>query len=185
MWARMGKPFITTAVCCVFCFLCAEHTQCALHRHATLLSETHNIVGTPMQVAYSSSIYTSLGEALRTQRRRRSDDSDVNRQDSETSSQTGRGHHKGLRNKSSDSCRQARDTWDISEEQIFVKRLFSQFGEGDTMTFEGFERLLRTVGLQRLISPVRSGHSLNSVPLSNIASVRLEANGKDTSIHFK
>jgi hypothetical protein len=132
-----------------------------------------------MQVADPSSSYTSLGDVLRTQRRRRSDDSDVNRHDSETSSHIGHGHSKSHRSVSSDSCRHARETWDISEEQMFVKRLFSQFGEGDTMTFEGFERLLRTVGLQRLISPVRGGHSLNSVPLSNIANVKLEANGKE------
>ncbi|PNF31147.1 Zinc transporter foi [Cryptotermes secundus] len=176
VWARMGRPFITTAVCCVFCFLCAEHAQCSLHRHATLLSKTHNSVGTPRQVAYSSSIYTSLGDVLRTQRRRRSDGSDVNRHDGDTSSHTGHEHHKSHIDMSSDSCRHTRDTWDVSEEQVFVKRLFSQFGEGDTMTFEGFERLLRTVGLQRLISPARGGHSLNSVPLSNIANVKLEAN---------
>jgi zinc transporter 10 len=65
---------------------------------------------------------------------------------------------------------------DVSEEQIFVKLLFSQFGEGDTMTFEGFERLLRTVGLQQLLSPVGSDHPLNSAPLSDIANVKLEAN---------
>jgi hypothetical protein len=75
--------------------------------------------------------------------------------------------------------RHRRDTLDISEEQVFVKRLFSQFGEGDTMTFEGFERLLRTVGLQRLISPVGGGRAVNIAPLSNIVNAKLETNGKE------
>jgi len=111
---------------------------------------------------------------LKTQKKQWSDNSDVNGHDSRTSTVVGYEHHK-----SHSSYRHRRDVLDVSEEQIFVKMLFSQFGEGDTMTFEGFERLLRTVGLQRLLSAVGSGHPLNSAPLSSIANVKLEANGKE------
>jgi hypothetical protein len=88
-------------------------------------------------------------------------------------------HLKSHTDVSNSSYRHRRDISDVSEEQIFVKKLFSQFGEGDTMTFEGFERLLRTVGLQRLVSPVGSGHALKSAQLSNIANVKPEENGKE------
>lgn len=182
----MGRPFITTAVCCVFCFLCAAHTHCLSHHHASLLSDTRNekrnSLGTHGQVAHSSSIlYTSLGDVLRTLRRRWSDDSDVHQHDSEISSVVGHGHHKSHRDGSDKICRHRRDALDVSEEQVFVKRLFSQFGEGDTMTLEGFERLLRTVGLQRLVSAAGGGRVVNSASLSNIANAKLEANGKECS----
>jgi hypothetical protein len=107
------------------------------------------------------------------------DNSDVNEHDSRFSSVVDFQYHKSHRDVSNSSYRRRRDVLDVSEEQIFVKMLFSQFGEGDTMTFEGFERLLRTVGLQRLVSPVGSGRAFNSAPLSNVASVKLEANGKE------
>lgn len=174
----MGRPFITTAVCCVFCFLCAEHTQCLFHHHSTLFADT--TLGIPGQIVHSpSSLPTSSGDMLKTQRKQWSDDSDVNGQDSRIFTVVGYEHHKSHGGVSNSTYRHRRDVLDVSEEQIFVKMLFSQFGEGDTMTFEGFERLLRTVGLQRLLSPVESGHALNSAPLSNIANVKLEANGKE------
>lgn len=194
----MGRPFITTAVCCVFCFLCAEHSQCLFHHHATLPSdtsdETHNslgnhgqvtrsssvLKGNPGQVARSSSVLnTSLGNDLRTQRRRLSDDSYVRQHERKISSVADQEHNTNYKAVSDKNFRHRRATLDISEEQVFVKRLFSQFGEGDTMTFEGFERLLRTVGLQRLVSPAGSGHAVKSAPLSNIANAKLEANGKE------
>ena len=101
----MGR--MTTAVCCVFCILCAAHVHCA---------------------------------ELKKQRWKRSID-----------------------------------------DQMFVKRLFSVFGEGDTMTLEGFERMLKTVGLERLVSPVASVHVIDNVSpptISNVASNRQETNGK-------
>lgn len=179
----MGRPFITTAVCCVFCFLCAEHAQCVFHYQHTLLADTsdesHNSLGIFRRIVHSpSSLPASSGDTLKTQKKQWSDDSDVNGQDNRIFTVVDYEHnsHRGVSN---NSYRHKRDVLDVSEEQIFVKMLFSQFGEGDTMTFEGFERLLRTVGLQRLLSPVESGLPLNSAPLSNIASVKLEANGKE------
>lgn len=179
----MGRPLITTAVCCVFCFLCAEHSQCLFHHHDTLLfdtsDETRNSLENPGHAHSSSILYSTLGNDLRTQRRQWSNDSDVHQHERKISSVGDQGHHTNRKAVSDKSFRHRRDTLDISEEQVFVKRLFSQFGEGDTMTFEGFERLLRTVGLQRLISPAGGGHAVNSAPLSNIANAKLEANGKE------
>lgn len=180
----MGKPFITTAVCCVFCFLCAEHSQCLFHYHATLLAdssdETRNSLRNPGQVTHSSSfLYSSLGNDFRTQRRQLSDDSGVHQYERKITSVVDQGHLINRKAVSDKSFRYRRDTLDISQEQAFVKRLFSQFGEGDTMTFEGFERLLRTVGLQRLISAAGGGHTVNSAPLSNVANSKLEENGKE------
>ena len=116
---------------------------------------------------------------LKTQRKQWSDNSDVNGHDSRTFTVVGYEHHESHRGVSNSSYRQRRDVLDVSEEQIFVKLLFSQFGEGDTMTFVGFKHLLRTVVLQRLLSPVGSDHPLNSAPLSHIPNVKLEANGKE------
>lgn len=179
----MGRPFITT-VCCVFCFLCAEHTQCLFHYQHTLLADTsdesHNSLGIFRRIVHSpSSLPASSGDMLKTQKKQWSDDSDVNGQDNRIFTVVGYEHQNSHRGVSNSSFRHKRDVLDVSEEQNFVKMLFSQFGEGDTMTFEGFERLLRTVGLQRLLSSVGSGHTLNSAPLSNIANVKLEANGKE------
>lgn len=180
----MGRPFITTAVCCVFCFLCAGHTQCLFHHRRTLFAdasdETENSLGIPGQTVHSpSSLHPSSENMLKSQRKQWSDNSDVNGHDSRIFTVVGYEHHKSHRGVTTSSYRHRRDVSDVSEEQIFVKMLFSQFGEGDTMTFEGFERLLRTVGLQRLLSSVGSGHALNSASLSNIANVKLEANGKE------
>lgn len=180
----MGRPFITTAVCCVFCILCAEHTQCLFHHHLTLFAdtsdETQNSLGISGQIVHSpSSLLPSSGNMLKTQRKHWSDNSDVNGHDSRTFRVVGYEHHKSHRGVSNSSYRHRRDVLDVSEEQIFVKKLFSQFGEGDTMTFDGFERLLRTVGLQQLLSPVGSDPPSNSTPQSNIANAKLEVNGKE------
>ncbi|PSN40027.1 hypothetical protein C0J52_17087 [Blattella germanica] len=151
----MGRPFVTTAVCCVFCFLCAAHVQCLSHhsKHHVSIYSDGDIVN-PSEDVDSIRAWEEL---VKKQRRKRSDALDA------------ASVHK--------NCRHRRD---VSEEQIFVKRLFTQFGEGDKMTFEGFERMLRMVGLERLVSPVGSSQVVDNVSppsISNVASNKHDVNG--------
>ncbi|KAJ4439881.1 zinc transporter foi [Periplaneta americana] len=118
----MGRPLVTTAVCCVVCLLCATHTQCLSH---------HSKHHTDQPAPWEDVLRRRVG------------------------------------------CRHRRDVPTASEDHVFIKKLFAQFGEGDTMTFEGFERLLRNVGLQRLVSPMES---VSPSPMSNVASSKLEEN---------
>ena len=144
----MGRPLVTTAVCCMFCFLCAAHVQCLKH-HTTALSGAA-AAGT----AEDMDALKVWEELLKKQRRKRSSSSKS----------------------------------EVTDEQMFVKRLFTVFGEGDTMTLEGFERLLRTVGLERLVSPVGNMHVMDNVSpptISNVANNKHEANGKVRVLSFQ
>ncbi|KAJ9579646.1 hypothetical protein L9F63_004725, partial [Diploptera punctata] len=131
----MARPLVTTAMCCVFCFLCAAHVQCVKH-HTSVLS------GTDAATVADVDTLEAWEELLKKQRRKR-------------------------------------NKREVSEDQVFVKRLFHAFGEGDTMTLEGFERLLKTVGLERLVSPAASIHVMDNVSpptMSNVANNKLEVN---------
>nr|CAD7451970.1 unnamed protein product [Timema tahoe] len=61
------------------------------------------------------------------------------------------------------------------EEMYFIKRVFDKFGNGETMTLEGFELLLRSLGLERLVTESFGGNieDASSTAIMNVANVNV------------
>nr|CAD7591275.1 unnamed protein product [Timema genevievae] len=61
------------------------------------------------------------------------------------------------------------------EEMYFIKRVFDKFGNGETMTLEGFELLLRSLGLERLVTESFGGNieDASSPAITNVANVNV------------
>ena len=56
----------------------------------------------------------------------------------------------------------------LPSEQFFIKKVFEKFSEnGDTMTLNGFEKLLRTIGLENVIFKNSSNNKNHSSNLNN------------------
>nr|CAD7200627.1 unnamed protein product [Timema douglasi] len=61
------------------------------------------------------------------------------------------------------------------EEMYFIKLVFDKFGNGETMTLEGFELLLRSLGLGRLVEESFGGNveDASSPAIMNVANVNV------------
>ncbi|XP_078035155.1 zinc transporter foi [Augochlora pura] len=52
---------------------------------------------------------------------------------------------------------------DVIDEKYFMKKIFETYGDGTSVTIEGFEKLLRKLGLLRLLTDVSKLEDLNAI----------------------
>lgn len=131
----MGKHFVTV---CVFCFLCATHSPCSSHvqissnekriddgrNDLSTLADRHQVKKPPFDriTNYFDEPFTIINSE------RASEKLTI-----------------------SSGKRKKRDTKKI-DEAAYLKKIFTLFGNGDSMNYTGFEQFIRTLHLERLLN---------------------------------
>ncbi|XP_046747138.1 zinc transporter foi isoform X2 [Diprion similis] len=134
----MSQNFVTV---CVVCVLCAAHAPCSAHTDGHI-SRLSSLPG-PLDIMDSPN--DDRLQPLKHQIGSREIGRIKNMKDAfdPLKSEPG-GHEVRLRKR--------RHTDDDDDESYFTKRIFRDYGNGNSMTIEGFERLLKKLGLQEVIT---------------------------------
>ncbi|XP_019866825.1 zinc transporter foi isoform X2 [Aethina tumida] len=141
---------------CIFCFICATHTPCA--SHGTMEHEQ-----TRIGRAYHDSHNSPAVEDLRAGAPR-----------TRIKVEDGARHHHhedDLTAFHKDTRRKRHDKADNEPSDVFVRKIFSKFGDGDRLTVAEFERLVQKLNLSQVISDNWSDnghtHEIEEVPVAN------------------
>lgn len=152
----MVQHFVTV---CVVCVLCAAHTPCSAH---TDLSRPQHLRLKESLVEQLGPIPSDIKELSSGGRLARSaevehthapddDDTDDVRNANYHELMKRLGHAEQHQETSNETPRLRRHA-DEHEQTFFIKQLFNDFGDGQHMTIDGFEKLLNKLGLVSLVT---------------------------------
>lgn len=159
----MGKHFVTV---CVFCLLCATHSPCSSHVQissnenridagiTTMVNVTnqHHVKKPPFERMKSDNrtdwdLTSEINRASVYRNLKRSNKIELDSVDIRNNSNNLSVNNNG----SVDLRREKRDSQRKMDEQVYLKKIFTLFGNGDSMNISGFEQFVRTLHLEKLL----------------------------------
>lgn len=155
---------------CIFCFICATHSPCA--SHAEVRNETTARNGTDRFPDFgnpplSQNEEVPLQETFKTKlnKSERLTPSDVDSNNKNYSNIPVINLVKRSDNNvNGTKINEAADDKSDLQSESYIKKIFAEYGDGDTMTMDGFERLMRHLdtvyGIEASLFPIHHNTSL-------------------------
>lgn len=173
----MGKHFVTV---CVFCLLCATHTPCSSHvqfsssekrmddGHLSTVNDTVNRL--PLKKTVFEKITDRFSPTTTPLNDTPLNSISVNNNPSELSVNNNNDKQQNTKKFKRDVHRKHK-----FDEAVYIEKMFSIFGNGETMNYAGFERLIKSLHLDRLLwSKINNTMvNLSSASVNNLAANRI------------
>ncbi|KAF5300876.1 hypothetical protein FQR65_LT09038 [Abscondita terminalis] len=172
----MATHFVSV---CMFCFICATHFPCESHAGITHASTTNHKSDVPFAESDSPPAYlqnrndsdirmTSLKR--RSTQRKHSIKNNRLRRSSNHSFDTGIVNS----NKTTDSISNSYNINNSKEQEEYIKKIFAKYGDGNSLTMEGFEQLLNQLDLMAQVLHNKSNPTFSLKNLATLISHETE-----------
>lgn len=171
---------------CIFCIICATHTPCASHA-AIDDKRQHNFE----EITYATKEPLILNpykpyEKFKSDLINNNTISDKNNSSLRTNKKdVNLPVHSLYKRDINDNANntELNNSYSKTKNEDYLKKIFSIYGDGNSMSIEGFERLMERLDLLRTLSMKLDTLSSNSVNLSNIATNEAATNVNSTTIN--
>lgn len=188
----MAKHLISV---CIFCLICATHTPCASHVTTMSTRDALRLMDfdTPYKERLKSThvIQDDKNTARREAALRLLAKRDVDAQQQASKHNSSNDNNNSSSNHSSSDLKIKKD---LNRNELdmaqYMKKLFSTYGNGDTMTLEGFERMMDRLGLLgelslKLDKNMSDEHKIEKSVTTAVDVERIGSQNATVSFHFK
>ncbi|KRT85350.1 hypothetical protein AMK59_707 [Oryctes borbonicus] len=167
----MAKHVISV---CIFCLICATHTPCASHITTMTTRDAQRLMefDTPYKerLKPTSAIPGDKNPGAEASRLLIKRDTDAQPQQQNNNKYRSNNSHNNSSNNHNSS--DVRNKKDLNRNELdmaqYMKKLFNTYGNGDTMTLDGFERMMHRLGMMRELTLKLDKNLLDEKKIENV-----------------